>query len=75
MRLSDVPFAFAAVVGSLTLILSGCVVKDREVVHHDASDASYQQGYQEGYYDREHHRWWHEHAWRDCEENDIHCPR
>lgn len=27
----------------------------------------------EGYYDRDHHRWWHEHAWRDCAERDEHC--
>jgi len=59
---------------SLMLCLSGCVVHDREVVH-DHDHAGYDQGYKEGYYDREHHRWWHENAWRDCEENDIHCPR
>jgi hypothetical protein len=27
----------------------------------------------EGYYDRDHHRWWHEHQWRDCAERDEHC--
>ncbi|MGA3156428.1 MAG: hypothetical protein ABSE43_02535 [Steroidobacteraceae bacterium] len=27
----------------------------------------------EGYYDRDHHRWWHEHQWRDCAEHDEHC--
>jgi hypothetical protein len=27
----------------------------------------------EGYYDRDHHRWYHEHAWHDCEEHDVHC--
>jgi hypothetical protein len=27
----------------------------------------------EGYYDRDHHRWYHEHAWRDCTERDEHC--
>ena len=27
----------------------------------------------EGYYDREHHRWWHEHAWRECREEGEHC--
>jgi hypothetical protein len=27
----------------------------------------------EGFYDRDHHRWWHEHAWRDCGEGDEHC--
>jgi hypothetical protein len=27
----------------------------------------------EGFYDRDHHRWYHEHAWHDCGENDEHC--
>jgi hypothetical protein len=27
----------------------------------------------EGFYDRDHHRWWHEHAWHDCVEHDMHC--
>jgi hypothetical protein len=27
----------------------------------------------EGFYDREHHRWYHEHGWRDCGEHDEHC--
>ena len=27
----------------------------------------------EGFYDRDHHRWYHEHAWHDCMENDEHC--
>jgi hypothetical protein len=27
----------------------------------------------EGYYDRDHHRWWHEHAWVECGEGDVHC--
>ncbi len=30
----------------------------------------------EGYYDRDHHRWWHEHAWRECGDRgdrDEHC--
>ena len=26
----------------------------------------------EGYYDHEHHRWWHEHGWHECD--DMHCP-
>lgn len=73
MKVSNRLGTFGALaLASLTLGLSGCVVHDREVVHHDGG---YEQGYQEGYYDREHHRWWHERAWRDCEENDVHCPR
>jgi hypothetical protein len=27
----------------------------------------------DGYYDRDHHRWFHEHRWHDCEEHDAHC--
>ena len=27
----------------------------------------------EGAYDRDHHRWYHEHGWRDCGEHDDHC--
>jgi len=27
----------------------------------------------EGFYDRDHHRWYHEHAWQQCGENDEHC--
>ena len=51
------------------LLLSGCFVHSREVVHDDG----YAQGYKEGYYDRDHHRYWHDQAWHDCVENDIHC--
>jgi hypothetical protein len=27
----------------------------------------------EGYWDREHHRWWHEHTWHECDEHEPHC--
>ena len=27
----------------------------------------------EGYYDRDHHRYWHENGWHDCGERDDHC--
>ncbi|HWZ63003.1 MAG TPA: hypothetical protein VNX02_08275 [Steroidobacteraceae bacterium] len=27
----------------------------------------------EGFYDRDHHRWYHEHGWHDCGEHDEHC--
>jgi hypothetical protein len=27
----------------------------------------------EGFYDRDHHRWYHDHAWVDCHEQDEHC--
>ena len=51
------------------LNLTGCVVHDRETVH----DGGYAKGYEEGYYDRDHHRYWHESAWHDCVEHDEHC--
>jgi hypothetical protein len=30
-------------------------------------------GYHEGYYDRDHNRYYHENGWRDCGERDEHC--
>jgi hypothetical protein len=27
----------------------------------------------EGYYDRDHHRYYHEHGWHDCGDHDDHC--
>lgn len=27
----------------------------------------------EGYYDRHHHRWYHQHAWVQCRSQDEHC--
>ena len=48
-------------------MLSGCVVDhDRTVerVHEPT----------EGYYDHEHHRWYHEHTWVVCDDRDPHCP-
>jgi hypothetical protein len=27
----------------------------------------------EGYYDRDHHRWYHEHEWHECGDRDEHC--
>ena len=44
----------------LTLFgLSGCIVEEPR----------------EGYYDHEHHRWYHEHHWHDCGDRDEHCYR
>jgi len=45
-------------------MLNGCIVHDRTVVHEPV----------EGYYDSDHHRWYHEHAWVACDERDPHCP-
>jgi hypothetical protein len=27
----------------------------------------------ESYYDRDHHRYYHDHGWHDCGEHDDHC--
>lgn len=43
----------------LILVASGCVVVEPH----------------EGFYDRDHHRWWHEHGWRECGDRDEHCRR
>ena len=54
-----------AVIGSILLGLAvlsaGCVV------------ATPREGYREGYYDRDHHRYYHEHVWVDCSDRDDHC--
>ena len=62
-----VPMALTA--AFLFISLSGCVIRDHETVH----DGGYAQGYKEGYYDRDHNRYWHENGWHDCEANDSHC--
>jgi hypothetical protein len=49
-----------ALVGTLAAIASGCVVAPRDSYH-------------EGYYDRDHHRYYHERGWHDCVERDEHC--
>lgn len=41
----------------MVMLASGCVVAEPR----------------EGYYDRDHHRWYHEHAWVGCNERDEHC--
>ncbi|HWW33584.1 MAG TPA: hypothetical protein VNY70_09465 [Steroidobacteraceae bacterium] len=43
----------------LLLLVPGCVVVEPR----------------EGFYDRDHHRWYHEHGWRDCGDRDEHCRR
>jgi hypothetical protein len=55
----------------LMLLASGCVVEPR-----GEHDRYYDRGGEpsEGYYDRDHHRYYHEHGWRDCREHDDeHC--
>jgi hypothetical protein len=41
----------------LLMFASGCIVAEPR----------------EGYWDHDHHRWYHEHAWHECVDNDIHC--
>jgi hypothetical protein len=50
----------AALIISMIGALSGCVVATPG-------------GYREGYYDRDHHRYYHEREWHDCGEHDDHC--
>jgi len=50
-----------------TFMLSGCVVDREHVVEREHQPT-------EGYYDREHHRWYHENAWVMCDDRDPHCP-
>ena len=51
---------------SLIAMSTACVVAEPR-------GESREQAYREGYYDREHHRYYHEHGWRDCGERDEHC--
>jgi hypothetical protein len=57
-------------IGGLLLTLmglsTGCVV-------HDRGGPGYHEGYREGYYDREHSRYYHGKTWHSCEEHDEHC--
>ncbi len=49
------------------LMVSGCVVDREHTVDREHEPT-------EGYYDREHRRWYHEHAWVVCDDRDPHCP-
>jgi hypothetical protein len=42
---------------ALIAIAAGCVVAEPR----------------EGYWDRDHNRWYHEHAWHPCGDHDEHC--
>jgi hypothetical protein len=44
----------------LMAMMSGCLIAPRD-------------GYQEGYYDRDHHRYYHQHAWHDCADRGEYC--
>jgi hypothetical protein len=41
----------------LMALMSACVVRT----------------YDEGYYDRDHHRYYHDREWHECEEHDVNC--
>lgn len=45
----------------LAVLSAGCVV------------ATPRDGYREGYYDRDQHRYYHEHVWVACGDRDDHC--
>ncbi len=53
-------FAKASFLMGLMALMSACVVAPRD-------------GYREGYYDRDHHRYYHEHNWHECGDHDDHC--
>lgn len=44
---------------SLISFMAGCVIAPA--------------GPHEGYYDRDHHRYYHDHGWHDCHEHDSYC--
>ncbi|MDP9010073.1 MAG: hypothetical protein M3N91_15425 [Pseudomonadota bacterium] len=55
-------------------ILLGLVVLSSACVVAEPRDGARERAaYREGYYDREHNRWYHENGWRDCGERDEHC--
>lgn len=70
MKVSSRVATGALIVAAAMLSLTGCVVHEKETVH---DNPGYQQGYKEGYYDREHNRYWHESGWHDCVANDPYC--
>ena len=65
MHVSLQRIAISGLLLTLMGLSTGCVVHERGGDYHD--------GYREGYYDREHNRWYHENTWHDCEEHDVHC--
>jgi hypothetical protein len=44
----------------LMTVMSACVVAPGD-------------GHREGYYDRDHHRYYHENRWHECGDRDDHC--
>ena len=61
------------VILSLAGLLGGCVVAPGHEGY-QRDDGGYYGGQpREGYYDRDHHRYWHDHRWHRCDEDDPHC--
>jgi hypothetical protein len=52
----------------LLALSSGCVIHER-----GGGSEAREQAYREGYYDREHNRYYHEHTWHECMEHDPYC--
>lgn len=50
----------AGAVSALLMLATGCIVTPGP-------------GYHEGYYDRDHHRYYHENAWHECGDHDERC--
>jgi len=51
-------FLSSILLGVMVMNLAGCVVAEPR----------------EGYYDHDHHRYWHEHGWHNCgPDHDEHC--
>ena len=65
MRSSRLFVPFSLVMLAPAFMVSGCVVDREHTVRETPT---------EGYYDHEHHRWYHEHAWVACDERDPNCP-
>ena len=49
----------------------GCVIHEHE--HERGGSEAREEAYREGYYDREHHRYYHENSWHECMEHDAYC--
>lgn len=52
---------FLLAVYAATSLMAGCVI------------ATPDGDYREGYYDRPHNRWYHDHGWVECRRDDFHC--
>jgi len=52
---------FLTLLTTVASLAAGCVIAPREGPYH------------EGYYDRDHHRYYHENGWHECGDRDEHC--